>query len=121
MTRPKRKPKKGKVYLLKAMDEDGLFIYKYGSTTQINTKQRIRSANSKLKLKFEEIATFDVIDVFARENEFMWFFTCSWRVERYNFNFIWIEDIYTRLGETFVSDCGIDEDLINIMREICHG
>lgn len=121
MPRPKRKAKKGKVYLLKAISEDGLFVYKYGATTQIDTKQRVRSANSKLGLKFKEIATFDVKDVFARENEFSWFFTCTWRVENYGFNFIWVEDIYTRLGETFVSDCEIDEDLTNIMRGICNG
>ena len=120
MPRSKRKAKKGKVYLLKAIGESGLYIYKYGATTQINTKQRVRSANSKLKLKFEEIANFDVKDVFARENEFMWFFVCSWKVEKYNFDFLWIEAVYKNLGETFVSPVNIDDKMKEIMSGVCN-
>ncbi|RLC69228.1 MAG: hypothetical protein DRH97_00010 [Chloroflexi bacterium] len=66
-----RTKNKGFFYLLKAIDENGLFVYKYGATTS-SIKNRISWANTKGKLKFELFYKQNSKDVFDLENSFKW-------------------------------------------------
>jgi len=107
----KRKRKKGVVYILKAISNEGLHVYKYGAST-ISGKSRIPFANTRTKLKFNVLFEMKSKDIFYDENTFRW--------DLYKFN-TWMKEIiwdYTYFcSEVFSFDCCMDEEMIQMLNE----
>jgi len=119
--RKKRKAKRGKVYLLGTLLEDGMYVYKFGCTTKSTTTARAKWIGNKFKTTFNELVTFDVSDIYAREKDFSYFFRSSYKMLDYDIDLEWEEYIYKKSWETLASKRDISKELISIMREVCNG
>tara|TARA_R110001606_G_C15268678_1_gene639255 strand:+ start:373 stop:669 length:297 start_codon:yes stop_codon:yes gene_type:complete len=98
-----------------------MYVYKFGCTSKKTILARVEWIARKFKTKFNEVAVFDVNDIYAREKDFSNFFMSSYEYEAYGIELEWEDYVYNKSWETLASRKDISSELKQIMGGICNG